>query len=203
MGKYVILSEIAQKPPLCGLAFITVDRPREREKAELTKGSRNRTFIPRVSQTLSAPKAVYRVVAYSASPSVIRSHLRAWGMISRSSPSISALADFPTPRVSLVRFIGCPTGLPNGMSIGLDTEISRANRSHRCQRRRGLCHGDRCRRDLRSMWRYSPPHRPNSFISKTGRHKQGENYFLQLLLCPSRFARSERTRSLTARHSRL
>ena len=193
MGKYIISSEITQKPPLCGLVFITVDRPREREKAELTKGSRNRTFIPRVSQTLSAPKAVYRVVAYSASPSVIRSHLRAWGMISRSSPSISALADFPTPRVSLVstskgwpalsrsdepivdpgpvaerspgvvaahyartrmptvRLIGRPTGLPNGMSIGLDTEISRANRSHRCQRRRGLCHGDRCRRDLRSM----------------------------------------------------
>ena len=38
---------------------------------------------------------------------------------------------------------------------------------------------------------------------KTGRHKQGENYFLQLLLCPSRFARSERTGGLTARHSRL
>ena len=104
-------------------------------------------------------------------------------MISRSSPSISALADFPTPRVSLVstskgwpalsrsgepivdpgpvaerspgvivahyvrtrlptgRLIGRPTGLPNGMSIGLDTEISRANRSHRRQRRRARATG--------------------------------------------------------------
>ena len=188
----IVPSEITQKPPLCGLTFLTVDRLREREKAELTKGSGIVLSIESLSDS-RAPKAVYRVVAYSASPSVIRSHLRAWGMISRSSPSVSALADFPTPRVSLVstskgrpalsrsdepiidpgpvaerspgvvaahyartristlRLIERPTGLPNGMSIGLDTEISRANRSHRCQRRRGLCHGDRCRRDLRSV----------------------------------------------------
>ena len=81
-------------------------------------------------------------------------------MISRISPSVSAFADFPTPRVSLVRFIGCPTGLPNGMSIGLDAETSRANRIHRLQRRRGSCRGD-----PRSMRRSFPPHQPRSFIS--------------------------------------
>ena len=97
----IVPSEITQKPPLCGLTFLTVDRLREREKAELTKGSGIVLSIESLSDS-RAPKAVSRVVAYSASPSVIRSHLRAWGMISRSSPSISALADFPTPRVSLV-----------------------------------------------------------------------------------------------------
>ena len=107
MGKYIISSEITQKPPLCGLTFLTVDRLREREKAELTKGSGIVLSIESLSDS-RAPKAVYRVVACSASPSVIRSHLRAWGMISRSSPSISALADFPTPQVSLVRLIDCP-----------------------------------------------------------------------------------------------
>ena len=41
----------------------------------------------------------------------------------------------------------------------------RVNRIHRRHRPRGSCHGDRCRRDLRSMRRYIPPHRPSSSIS--------------------------------------
>ena len=45
---------------------------------------------------------------------------------------------------------------------------------------------------------YSGP----SLNLETGRRKQGENDFLQLLLRPSRFARSERTGGLTARRSR-